>query len=123
MSAGRTVNSKSQTWGTPQKYVNAVKQMFGGNIALDPCSNEYSIVQAETEIRLPKDGLKEDWNCKTVYVNPPYGADRERGTTIKHWLAKCALTRMNYDNEILALVPVATKFFNSVISVLLVNFN
>lgn len=110
MSAGRTVNSKSQTWGTPEKYVNAVKKVFGGNINLDPCSNEYSIVQAEVEYQLPKtDGLKASWHYKTIYVNPPYGADRERGTTIKNWLAKCALSRNEYQNEILALVPVATN--------------
>ena len=110
MRAGRTVNSKSQTWGTPRKYVDAVKKVFGGKIDLDPCSNEYSIVQAKVEYRLPKtDGLKSSWNYDTIYVNPPYGADRTRGTTIKHWLAKCALSRNQYENEILALVPVATN--------------
>ncbi|HHS95859.1 MAG TPA: N-6 DNA methylase [Phaeodactylibacter sp.] len=110
MSAGRTVNSKSQSWGTPLKYVKAIKRFFGGSIALDPCSNEYSIVHAEAEFMLPhNDGLKEDWNYPTIYVNPPYGADRERGTTIKNWLVKCALTHQKYGSEILALVPVATN--------------
>lgn len=110
MSAGRTVNSKSLTWGTPKKYVKAVKKVFDGMIELDPCSNEYSIVNAKTEFILPKnDGLREDWNYQKIYVNPPYGADRERGTTIKNWLAKCALTRSRYGSEILALVPVATN--------------
>lgn len=110
MSAGRTVNSKSLTWGTPKKYVRAVKEVFGGTIELDPCSNEFSIVNAKTEYSLPKkDGLKEDWKYETIYVNPPYGSDRERGTTIKNWLAKCALTRNKYNSEILALVPVATN--------------
>ncbi len=110
MSAGRSVNSQSQSWGTPEKYVNAVKSFFGGSISLDPCSNEYSIVYAETEFMLPKnDGLKEDWNYPTIYINPPYGADRERGTTIKNWLAKCAITYKKYSSEILALVPVATN--------------
>lgn len=110
MSAGRTVNSQSQSWGTPRGYVKAIKRFFGGSIALDPCSNEYSIVHAETEFMLPQnDGLSEDWNYPTVYMNPPYGADRERGTTIKNWLAKCALTHQKYGSEILALVPVATN--------------
>lgn len=110
MSAGRTVNSQSQSWGTPRGYVKAIKRFFGGSIALDPCSNEYSIVHAETEFMLPQnDGLREDWNYPTVYMNPPYGADRERGTTIKNWLAKCALTHQKYGSEILALVPVATN--------------
>ena len=110
MRAGRTVNSKSQTWGTPHKYVNAVKEFFGGTISLDPCSNEYSIVNAETEFSLPKtDGLSVTWNYPTIYVNPPYGADRNRGTTIKHWLAKCALSNQEFNSEVLALVPVATN--------------
>ena len=40
-----------------------------------------------------KDGLEQDWNdYRRIYVNPPYGADRERGTSIKNWLAKCART-------------------------------
>ena len=110
MSAGRTVNSQSQSWGTPLKYVKAIKRFFGGSLALDPCSNKYSIVHAEIEFMLPQnDGLREDWNYPTVYMNPPYGADRERGTTIKNWLAKCALTHQKYSSEILALVPVATN--------------
>ena len=110
MSAGRTVNSQSQSWGTPLKYVKAIKRFFGGSISLDPCSNEHSIVHAETEFMLPHhDGRRENWNFPTIYMNPPYGADRERGTTIKNWLAKCALTHQKYDSEILALVPVATN--------------
>lgn len=110
MSAGRSVNSQSQSWGTPQKYVNAVRKVFNGAISLDPCSNEYSIVHAETEFMLPfNDGLKEKWNYPTIYINPPYGTDRDRGTTIKNWLAKCALTHKEYHSEILALVPVATN--------------
>ncbi len=110
MSAGRTVNSQNQSWGTPIKYVKAVKRFFGGSISLDPCSNDYSIVKAEVEFVLPKiDGLKEEWNFTSIYVNPAYGADRERGTTIKNWLTKCALTNEKYHSEILALIPVATN--------------
>ena len=85
MTAGRTVNSQSVNWCTPPKYVKAVRKVFGGRIALDPCSNEWSIVNAETEYRLPEhDGLRESWDFPTIYVNPPYGSDKERRTTIKH---------------------------------------
>ena len=109
MSAGRTVNTQNQSWGTPKKYVDAVKRFFGGSISLDPCSNEFSIVNANIEYRLPLDGLKESWNFPKIYVNPPYGSDRERGTTIKSWLAKCALSHRKYHSEVIALVPVATN--------------
>jgi hypothetical protein len=110
MTAGRSVNSMRQDWGTPKKYVEAVRAVFGGEIALDPCANHYSIVEATTEYRLPQhDGLKESWNFATVYVNPPYGADRQTGTTIKNWLHKCVAAHRNYGSEVLALVPVATN--------------
>jgi hypothetical protein len=110
MTAGRTVNSLSHDWGTPEKYVDAVRRVFGGQIALDPCANHYSIVNAKTEYRLPKqDGLRESWDFTTIYVNPPYGADRERRTTIKHWLFRCAQAHKKYGAEVLALVPVATN--------------
>lgn len=102
------MNTLSQSWCTPHKYVNAIKRFWNGKIDLDPCSNEHSVVHAETEYRLPeKDGLKESWDFRTIYVNPPYGADRERGTTIKDWLARCAQSRLSFGGEIIALIPVA----------------
>lgn len=110
MSAGRKINTNSQSWGTPQKYVDAVKKVFGGYIDLDPCSNEYSIVHARTEYLLPeKDGLKESWNFPKIYVNPPYGIDKERGTTIKNWFSKCAHANEDFNSEVLALVPIAAN--------------
>jgi len=108
--AGRSVYSQSKDWCTPPKYVKAVKDVFEGIIELDPCSNTNSIVKANKEFILPKkDGLSEEWNYKTIYINPPYGADRERGTTIKNWLHKCADTHKKYGSEIIALIPVATN--------------
>lgn len=110
MSAGRSVNSQSQSWGTPLKYVKAIKKFFEGTISLDPCSNEFSIVNAEKEFSLPyNDGLIEEWNYPSIYMNPPYGADRERGTTIKDWLTKCVISHKKYGSEIIALIPVAAN--------------
>lgn len=110
MSAGRTVNSLSQHWGTPQKYVDVIRRFFEGVIDLDPCSNQYSIIKATVEYHLPiHDGLRESWNYPRIFVNPPYGADRGRGTTIKHWLYRCADAHRRYSSEVIALVPVATN--------------
>jgi hypothetical protein len=110
MSAGRSIITLSQSWGTPHKYVKAVKDVFGGAIDLDPCSNQYSVVKARTEYKLPKhDGLEESWDYKKIFVNPPYGIDKERGTTIKNWLAKCAHAHEKYGSEVLALVPIAAN--------------
>jgi hypothetical protein len=108
--AGRSVHSQSQTWCTPPKYVNAVRLMFDGKISLDPCSNDESIVDADVKYVLPeKDGLKESWNFPTIYVNPPYGADYERGTSIKDWIGRCCLANSAHSSEVLALIPVATN--------------
>ena len=59
---------------------------------------------------MPKtDGLRESWNYRTVFVNPPYGADRKRGTTIRDWLRRCAEANAKHGSEVLALVPVAVN--------------
>ena len=110
MIAGRKRNTKSQDWGTPLKYVKAVKEVFGGIIHLDPCSNQYSIVNAKVEYMIPEsDGLKSSWDFPTIYVNPPYGLNKENNTTIKHWFARCAMAHKEYGSDVIALVPVATN--------------
>ncbi|MCY4538597.1 MAG: DNA N-6-adenine-methyltransferase [Chloroflexi bacterium] len=111
MTAGRNnAESLSQHWCTPPKYVSAIREFFGGTIALDPCSNLHSIVGATIEYSLPElDGLLESWDYPSVFVNPPYGRDRLRGTTIYHWLNRCAEAHSVHGAEVLALVPVATN--------------
>lgn len=109
MTAGRTVIGNSRDWCTPPKYIDAVRTVLG-EIMLDPCSNEWSKVGAVTEWRLPRhDGLHQEWNYATIYVNPPYGADQERGTRIIHWLKKCAEAHEFYGAEVIALVPIAAN--------------
>jgi len=110
MTAGRQVITEIKDWGTPKKYVDAVRSFFGGMIHLDPCSNAHSIVRAKIEYKLPEyDGLKESWDLPTIYVNPPYGIDNTRGTSIKNWLYKCEEAHRIHGSEVLALVPVATN--------------
>jgi hypothetical protein len=111
VTAGRkNSESLSNHWCTPPKYVSAVCEFFCGAIDLDPCSSPHSIVGARVEFQLPQtDGLATSWDYKTVFVNPPYGADRERRTTIRDWLEKCSTSHLKHGSEILALVPVATN--------------
>src|ERR1019366_4465883 len=110
MSAGREAITDNNGWGTPSKYVEAVRAFFDGQIDLDPCSNAWSIVNATVEYRLPnQDGLKESWNYKKIFVNPPYGKDQHRGTGIKSWIHRCELAHKSHGSEVLALVPVAVN--------------
>lgn len=110
MTAGRTVHSGSIHWCTPKKYVDLISDFFDSKIDLDPCSNEDSIVNASNRFIYPfNNGLIEDWNYAHIYVNPPYGRFKETNTTIKDWFRKCYETHINYNSEVIALVPVATN--------------
>ena len=110
MTAGRQIISQTQEWGTPPKYVKAVHRFFGSSPDLDPCSNKSSIVKAKVEYILPqKNGLKESWDYRTIYVNPPYGRAKKSSSSIYDWLKLCAIAHQQYGSEVLALVPVATN--------------
>jgi hypothetical protein len=107
MSAGRKHISDKKDWNTPPKYVSLVNKMLG-NVKLDPCANEHSMVDAEIKYQLPTDGLKEDWNYKTIFVNPPYGRNTENKTAIYDWIQK-GVEANKKGSEILYLIPVATN--------------
>jgi hypothetical protein len=116
MTAGRTSSSKTTTkdWNTPPKYVGPITAFFGGSIDLDPCSNTHSVVNAKHKFTWPEnDGLKEDWGTwgGTVFVNPPYGRDANRKTTLFDWVDKALAEWRTYGKkmEILFLIPVATN--------------
>ena len=95
-------------WNTPRKYVFLIYDFFD-EVELDPCSNEYSILNAKTKIKLPQDGLMEEWSHRTIFVNPPYGRDAQRKTSIKDWIQKAYESYSKYSNEILMLIPVSTN--------------
>ena len=115
MSAGRKNNSKKKNWNTPPKYIYPIKQFFGGEIDLDPCSNIHSIVKAKENYIYPhKNGLIEKWCGKSIFVNPPYG--RSEGKSLYDWLKK-GISEYEDGKEIIYLIPVATntKHFKDII--------
>lgn len=115
MSAGRKHISDKKDWNTPPKYIELIKEMFD-EIDLDPCSNEFSLVDAKIKYQLPTNGLKESWNYKRIFVNPPYGRDVLNKTSIYDWIQK-GLESYKLGNELLFLIPVATntKHFKNII--------
>lgn len=99
MTAGRKSSVNKTDWNTPPKILSKILN-FWKYIDLDPCSNEYSLVNANTKFFLEDDGLCQDWNkYSTIFINPPYG----RG--IYSWIYKASLT----NSEIIMLIPVATN--------------
>lgn len=69
-------SSLSEDWYTPPKYLEAVREVFGGVIDLDPMScveaNQY--VKAERIFTAEMDGLRQPWDGY-VYLNPPWGGN------------------------------------------------
>jgi len=108
MSAGRKNNCTKKDWNTPPKYIDAILDFFV-IIHLDPCSNEFSLVPALHKIILPDNGLETEWNYGNIYVNPPYGRDKESKTSIYNWIEKGIVSNEKFNSELLYLIPVATN--------------
>ncbi len=64
----------SDSWYTPEKYVEAARLVLG-EISLDPLSSKEAnkIIKAKKFYSLEDDAFKLDWCCKTLWMNPPYG--------------------------------------------------
>ncbi len=92
---------------TPPRFVEIVREFFGGQIDLDPCPNLASTVCAARECYRPEcNGLVTPWTGR-VYVNPPWGYDYlTEAKTLVPWLAKCA-GEANHGAEIIAMIPTA----------------
>lgn len=116
MSAGRKNNVEKKDYNTPPKYVSVINEFFG-EVDLDPCSNGYSMIDAKQKFLLPIDGLNQEWNYEKVFVNPPYGRDKVRKTSIYDWIERGVTANEKFGSELLYLIPVATntKHFKNII--------
>jgi len=111
MSAGRRNNVIKKDYNTPPKYVNAIIDFFK-EVDLDPCSNAYSMIKAKNEFILPMDGLSREWNYKKIFVNPPYGRDCDKKTSIRDWISHGVVANEKFGSELLYLIPVATNTYH-----------
>lgn len=89
-----------QAWLTPAYVLDPVRQLFGGKIGLDPCTEADNPTGAERFYTLPADGCSLPWDSPTVFCNPPYGEARER------WVDKCIFEATR--SKIVLLIPSAT---------------
>src|SRR5690606_37002574 len=101
-------SSASAHWCTPEEVLNLVYTV--GDIALDPCSNDHSIVVSK-RFNTPEqeNGLALEWSAIAqeaggglVFVNPPYGRE------ISKWVKKCVIESAR-GAEIIALVGARTE--------------
>ena len=88
---GGLKSSESVEWYTPEKYVEAAREVMGG-IDLDPASNDMAneIIKAPTYFTKDDDpdGLSQSW-FGNVWLNPPYGKGSGLFTTklVEEYLA------------------------------------
>ena len=116
--SGTIADMKSQHWNTPIHIVNAVRDVFYGEIDLDPCDNEYSITKPTVSFQLPvNDGLKNSWGNVSdfiqkpinVFCNPPFGRSDD-GTSIADWVAKCWFESQSEKvKSVILLLPASTE--------------
>jgi len=63
-------------WYTPKIYIEAVREVFGGEIDLDPATSEFAqeYIKAKKYYTVKDDGLNLPWEGK-IWLNPPYSKD------------------------------------------------
>lgn len=76
-------------WITPDKYLAAVRKVFGRRIILDVASdtNANQIVKAMHIFTKDDDGLTMTWYASNVYCNPP-GSEKPGVSNVLPWLEK-----------------------------------
>lgn len=93
------MSSNSNEWATPQYLFDELDNEF--HFTLDPCSTEKNHKCSKYYTK-EDNGLIQDWNNETVFVNPPYGKD------IKHWVKKCYEEHKKHNITIVMLIPART---------------
>ena len=108
MNTGLMFSSKEEKWQTPQDVFDKLNEEF--NFTLDPCCQ---IDSAKcSKFYTPKeDGLIQNWQGETVFVNPPYGRE------LKKWVEKCYNESYNDNTTVVMLIPARTdtRYFHEFI--------
>ena len=92
-------SSAVQTWSTPQDFYDRLNKEF--NFTLDPCASDQDAKCAKY-YTVEDDGLKQNWQGETVFMNPPYGRD------IKTWIKKAFTEAKKPNTVVVCLVPSRT---------------
>lgn len=94
------MSSEKMDWKTPQAALRLVREVAGGPIALDPCTDGDNWTEALKFFTPEADGLKQSWaGSGLAYANPPYGR------ALAEWSKKFAIEAVVGGRELIVLVP------------------
>ena len=102
------LTSKKQNWETPPEVFEPLNKEF--NFTLDPCAEKHT-AKCEKYYTVNENGLFQDWQGETVFVNPPYGRH------LTKWIAKSYLESEKENTLVVMLIPsrTDTKYFHDII--------
>lgn len=86
---------------TPGYVLEPVRQLFGGKIGLDPCTEPDNPTGAEKFYAPPDDGCALPWDAPTIFCNPPYGEAKDR------WVLRCLVE--GGERRVILLIPAHTE--------------
>lgn len=92
--------AQKDKWETPTKIFEQISKQY--NFTLDPCCEKHT-AKCPKFYTEQENGLLQNWNGETVFVNPPYS----RGN-IDLWMKKCYEESLK-GITIVALIPVSTS--------------
>lgn len=101
-------SSKKEDWGTPENFFKELDAEF--NFTLDPCADEFNH-KCDKYYTKEDNGLLQDWEGETVFVNPPYGKE------LSKWVKKCYEESLKKNTVVVMLIPsrTDTKYFHDYI--------
>jgi len=88
-------SSRSEEWETPQDFFDRLNEEFG--FTLDVCATAEN-AKCEKFFTKEEDGLRQDWDGETCWMNPPYGR------MVADWMRKAYQSNAT----VVALVPART---------------
>lgn len=92
-------SSTTDLWETPQDFFDKLNEEF--HFDLDPCANANNH-KCPLYFTKEIDGLKQDWQGRTVFCNPPYGR------AIAAWVKKCYEESLKPNTKVVMLIPART---------------
>lgn len=92
-SGALVITPEDDEWFTPPSILDRVRATFGGEIELDPfsCAAANKNVRAERYFTDAYGADDEEWECRNLYMNPPYSRGRVTPAVylfLKHWLSQ-----------------------------------